>query len=85
MPTLDNSLADQLVRLLFQIAKLVNVQPDYFFRGLEGRLIPRVMRADRCGPLFACDGCDPFGLGDELSPCVADRVYDGVVVLEDGI
>jgi hypothetical protein len=33
MPTLDNSLADQLVRLLFQIAKLVNVQPDYFFRG----------------------------------------------------
>ena len=48
-------------------------------------LIPRVMRADRCGPVPHSDGCDPFGLGDELSPCVAGRVYDGVVVLEDGV
>jgi len=27
----------------------------------------------------------PFRLGDELSPCVAGRVDDGVVVLEDGV
>jgi hypothetical protein len=37
------------------------------------------------GPVTHSDGCDPFGLGDELSPCVAGRVYDGVVVLEDGV
>ena len=37
------------------------------------------------GPVGHSDGCDPFRLGDELSPCVAGRVYDGVVVLEDGV
>ena len=37
------------------------------------------------GPVPHSDGCDPFRLGYELSPCVAGRVYDGVVVLEDGV
>ena len=37
------------------------------------------------GPVTPSDGCDPFGLGDELSPCVAGRVDDGVVVLEEGV
>jgi hypothetical protein len=36
-------------------------------------------------PVRHSDGCDPFRLGDELSPCVAGGVYDGVIVLEDGV
>jgi hypothetical protein len=37
------------------------------------------------GPFSHSDGCDPFGLCDELSPCVAGGVYDGVAVFEDGV
>jgi hypothetical protein len=47
------------------------------------RMITTVMRADRCRPILHSNGCNPLGLGDELSPCVAGGVYDGVVVLED--
>jgi hypothetical protein len=37
------------------------------------------------GPFSHSNGSDPLGLGDELSPCVAGGVYNGVVVLEDGV
>ena len=36
-------------------------------------------------PVAHSDGCDGFGFGDELSPCGACGVDDGVVVFEDGV
>ena len=37
------------------------------------------------GPVWHSDGCDAFGIGDEIAPCVAGGVDDGVVVFEDGV
>ena len=48
-------------------------------------IIPEVIGADRCGPNSRSDGRDPFGLGRQLSPCVAGCVDDGVVVVKDGV
>ena len=48
---------------------------------MEDQLMIYVNRAGRV-VLFISD---LFGLGDELSPSIAGGVYDGVVVLEDGV
>jgi hypothetical protein len=45
-------------------------------------LMPRVTAADRHEPSFAFR-C--FGLSDELSPCGASGVDDGVAIFEDGV
>ena len=35
------------------------------------------------GPVAHSDGCDGFGLGGQVSPCVAGSVDNGVVIFED--
>ena len=48
-------------------------------------VIPKAIYIYRYEPNHAADRCDRLWLGDELSPCVAGGVNDGVVGLEDAV